>query len=87
MAASLSGYRAKIGIPQVADLNDLDEDIGMSTSPVNILDGVRWNTAFAYLDPSRQSIVCPSVDKYRWIACGWRATVSSLFEAIGLQGH
>src|SRR5215208_99648 len=43
----------KIGIRQVADLNDLDEDIGMSTSPVNILDGVRWNTAFAYLDPCR----------------------------------
>jgi choline dehydrogenase len=44
---------SKIGIPQVADLNNLDEDIGMSTSPVNILDGVRWNTAFAYLDPLR----------------------------------
>src|SRR5687768_8661323 len=43
----------KIGIPQVADLNNLDEDIGMSTSPVNILDGVRWNTSFAYLDPLR----------------------------------
>lgn len=43
----------KIGIPRVADLNDLDEDIGMSTSPVNILDGVRWNTAFACLDPLR----------------------------------
>ena len=43
----------KIGIPQVADLNDLDEDIGMSTSPVNIVEGVRWNTAFAYLDPVR----------------------------------
>jgi choline dehydrogenase len=42
-----------IGIPQVADLNDLDEDIGISTSPVNILDGVRWNTSFAYLDPLR----------------------------------
>ena len=40
----------KIGIPQVSDLNNLDEDLGMSTSPVNILDGVRWNTAFAYLD-------------------------------------
>src|SRR5215217_2615991 len=40
----------KIGIPQVDDLNNLDEDIGMSTSPVNIVDGVRWNTAFAYLD-------------------------------------
>ncbi len=42
-----------IGIPQVADLNNLDEDIGMSTSPVNIVDGVRWNSAFAYLDPLR----------------------------------
>ena len=45
----------KIGIPQIADLNDLDEDIGMSTSPVNIVDGVRWNTAFAYLDPLRDN--------------------------------
>jgi choline dehydrogenase len=43
----------KIGIPLVDDLNNLDEDIGMSTSPVNIVDGVRWNTAFAYLDPVR----------------------------------
>src|SRR5689334_9829077 len=34
-----------IGIPQVEDLNNLDEDIGMSTSPVNIVDGVRWNSA------------------------------------------
>jgi choline dehydrogenase len=44
---------SKIGIPKVADLNDLDEDIGMSTSPVNIVDGVRWNSAFAYLDSLR----------------------------------
>jgi choline dehydrogenase len=42
-----------IGIPQVADLNNLDEDIGMGTSPVNIVNGVRWNSAFAYLDPLR----------------------------------
>jgi choline dehydrogenase len=41
------------GIPRVDDLNNLDEDMGMSTSPVNIVDGVRWNTAFAYLDPLR----------------------------------
>jgi len=44
---------SKIGIPQVADLNNFNEDIGMSTSPVNILDGVRWNASFAYLDPLR----------------------------------
>src|SRR5512143_2013896 len=43
----------RLGIPQVDDLNNLDEDLGMSTSPVNIVDGVRWNSAFAYLDPLR----------------------------------
>jgi choline dehydrogenase len=41
------------GIPLSADLNDLDEDQGMAASPVNILDGTRWNTAFAWLDPVR----------------------------------
>jgi len=45
----------KIGIPLVDDLNNLDEDLGMSTSPVNIVDGVRWNTAFAYVDPVRNN--------------------------------
>ncbi len=42
------------GIPSVSDLNDLDENIGMGPSPVNVADGVRWNTSFAYLDPVRE---------------------------------
>jgi choline dehydrogenase len=42
------------GIPLTDDLNDFDEDEGMAASPVNILDGTRWNAAFAYLDPVRQ---------------------------------
>jgi len=42
-----------IGIPLVDDLNDLDQDSGIAASPVNIHDGVRWNAAFAYLDPVR----------------------------------
>ena len=42
-----------IGIPPSADLNDLDEDVGAAMAPVNISDGIRWNTAFAYLDPVR----------------------------------
>jgi choline dehydrogenase len=42
------------GIPRVADLNDLDENLGIAPSPANIVNGVRWNTAFAYLDPVRQ---------------------------------
>jgi len=41
------------GIPEVADLNDLDQDVGIAAMPVNIVDGVRWNAAFAYLDPVR----------------------------------
>ena len=41
------------GIPLTDDLNDLDEDEGMAPSPVNIVDGIRWNAAFAYLDPVR----------------------------------
>jgi choline dehydrogenase len=76
----------KIGIPQVDDLNNLDEDIGMSTSPVNILDGVRWNTAFAYLDPLRgnQRLTIRSqtqVDRFRLEG----SQVLSL-EALGLDG-
>ena len=42
-----------VGIPLSADLNDLDEDVGAAMAPVNIRDGIRWNTPFAYLDPVR----------------------------------
>jgi choline dehydrogenase len=42
------------GISLTDDLNDFDEDEGMATSPVNIMDGTRWNAAFAYLDPVRE---------------------------------
>ena len=41
------------GIPVVGDLNDLDQPQGIGPNPVNIADGRRWNTAFAYLDPVR----------------------------------
>jgi choline dehydrogenase len=76
----------KFGIPQVDDLNNLDEDIGMSTSPVNILDGVRWNTAFAYLDPLRGNerlIIQPQTQVDRFQLEGNR--VLSL-EALGPDG-
>ena len=42
-----------LGLPLVDDLNDVDQDVGMAASPVNISEGIRWNTAFAYLDPVR----------------------------------
>jgi choline dehydrogenase len=41
------------GIPLVDDFNDFDHNVGASTAPANIYNGVRWNTAFAYLDPVR----------------------------------
>ncbi|HET6174243.1 MAG TPA: GMC family oxidoreductase N-terminal domain-containing protein [Gaiellales bacterium] len=43
-----------LGAPRVRDLNDLDTDTGVAPSPVNIADGVRWNSALAYLDPVRE---------------------------------
>jgi choline dehydrogenase len=44
----------EIGLPHLADLNGLDETVGIGPESVNIVDGVRWNTAFAYLDPLRE---------------------------------
>lgn len=41
------------GIPRVDDLNVPDDVEGVAPSPVNIVNGVRWNTALAYLDPVR----------------------------------
>jgi choline dehydrogenase len=41
------------GIPIVADLNNLDENVGIAPSPANVANGIRWNAAFAYLDPVR----------------------------------
>src|SRR5262245_8810708 len=41
------------GIPRTDDLHDLDGGIGCGSEPMNVVDGVRWNTAFAYLDPVR----------------------------------
>lgn len=50
--ASLEAMLA-VSIPLVDDINDFDERIGVAPNPTNIVDGIRWNTAFAYLDPVR----------------------------------
>jgi choline dehydrogenase len=42
------------GLPQLKDLNGLDETVGIAPESVNIVDGVRFNAAFAYLDPVRE---------------------------------
>jgi choline dehydrogenase len=44
------------GLPQLAHTNDLDEATGIAPESVNIVDGVRWNTAFSYLDPVRDRL-------------------------------
>jgi choline dehydrogenase len=52
--AACTDASATIGIPIVADFNDLDEDLGVAPFPINIdPEGRRINTAFAYLDPVR----------------------------------
>lgn len=42
-----------IGLPRADDLDDLDGASGFGTEPVNVVGGVRFNAAFAYLDPVR----------------------------------
>jgi choline dehydrogenase len=41
------------GLPFADDLDDLDAGVGIGPMPVNIVAGVRWNAAFAFLDPIR----------------------------------
>ena len=43
----------RVGLPRLADLNDLDATVGIAPAPVNAVGAVRWNTAFAYLDEAR----------------------------------
>jgi choline dehydrogenase len=42
-----------LNIPHHDDLLDLDGGPGIAISPVNIVDNMRWNSAFAHLDPVR----------------------------------
>lgn len=46
---------AALGWPIASDLCDLDANVSFGLETVNVVDGVRWNTAFAYLDPVRDS--------------------------------
>jgi choline dehydrogenase len=43
------------GWPIASDLCDLDANVSFGLETVNVVAGVRWNTAFAYLDPVRGS--------------------------------
>ena len=44
---------AALGFPEIDDLESLDGGLGVCAQPSNSPDGVRWNAAFAYLDPVR----------------------------------
>jgi choline dehydrogenase len=54
-AACLEAAQAA-GIPATADLNDLDEHEAIGIAPVNIVDGVRFNAAFAFLDRESEAL-------------------------------
>jgi choline dehydrogenase len=41
------------GFPLLSDPNDPAQPVGVAPFPANAVDGVRWNTAVAYLDPAR----------------------------------
>ena len=44
---------AAMGLAEADDLDTLDGGLGVCIEPSNSPDGVRWNAAFAYLDPVR----------------------------------
>ncbi len=53
---------AATGWMMASDLCDLDANESFGLETVNIVDGIRWNTAFAYLDPVRQHANLTIVD-------------------------
>ena len=54
---------ASAGWKIASDLCDLDANESFGLETVNIVDGVRWNTAFAYLDPVRDRANLAIVDR------------------------
>jgi choline dehydrogenase len=43
----------EVGFSFLDDPNDPAQPVGVAALPANVAQGVRWNTAFAYLDPAR----------------------------------
>src|SRR5262245_1507784 len=43
----------ELGFPLLEDGGDAEQLVGVAAGPANVVGGVRWNTAFAYLDPAR----------------------------------
>ena len=49
------GAGITVGLPFADDLDDLAASVGIGPMPVNIVGTVRWNAAFAFLDPVRDT--------------------------------
>jgi choline dehydrogenase len=76
------------GLPVLDTINDLDEDVGAAPESVNIRAGVRWNTAFAYLDSVRHLAnltVCGDVVVDRLAVRSGRATAVLASTPSGLR--
>jgi hypothetical protein len=43
----------EVGFPLLEDPSDPRRPVEAAAVPANVVDGVRWNAAFAYLDPAR----------------------------------
>jgi choline dehydrogenase len=76
----------QVGLPLVNDLNNLDEDIGASPAPVNIYEGLRWNTALAYLDPVRNKDTLTVLDNTLVAKVRTSRSRVTAVDIIGLKG-
>jgi choline dehydrogenase len=74
-----------------SDLCDLDANDSFGLETVNVVGATRWNTAFAYLDPVRDSgslriIDRTAVDRLETVADGVRIVAERLGEPLHLIG-
>lgn len=74
------------GLPFADDLDDIEAAVGIGPMPVNIVDGVRWNAAFAFLDPVRGAdnvTVTANATAGRLVFDGTRVTGAELIAGDG----
>ena len=66
----------QLGLPELADVNDVGALEGAGPIPVNAVGVIRWNAAFAYLDPGRDRPNLTVIDRTlvdRLVVAGGRA--------------
>lgn len=67
-----------VGLPFADDLDDIEAGVGIGPMPVNIVDGIRWNAGFAFLDPVR--------DRPNLTIAGDVTVRRLLFDGTGVSG-